>query len=167
VKADILDFFRGRFVNFMTDRCPADAVDAAVAAGCDDLVDAAARIAALAQFKSHPDFEPLAVAFKRVGNIVKEGVEAEVSPALFQDPAEVSLHGAVQGVAASVREKVAARAYLDALTEIATLRGPVDAFFDKVMVMAEDERVKTNRLALLSGIARMIGTIADFAKIAA
>ncbi|CAG0987085.1 glycyl-tRNA synthetase beta chain [Geobacteraceae bacterium] len=167
VKADVLEFFRGRFVNLMADRYAADAVEAAVAAGCADLVDAAARIAALAQFKSHPDFEPLAVAFKRVGNIVKEGVDVAVDPALFQDPAEGLLHDAVQGVAASVRGKIAGRAYLDALTEIAALRGPVDTFFDKVMVMAEDERVRTNRLALLTGIARMLGTIADFAKIAA
>jgi len=167
VRGDVLEFFRGRFVNLMADRHAADAVEAAVTAGCADLVDAAARIAALAQFKSHPDFAPLAVAFKRVGNIVKGGVDAAVDPALFQDPAEGLLHDAVQGVAASVRGKIAAGAYLDALTEVATLRGPVDTFFDKVMVMAEDERVRTNRLALLTGIARMLGAIADFAKIAA
>jgi len=167
VKGDLLEFFRGRFVNLMADRYAADAVEAAVAAGCADLVDAAARIAALAEFKSHPDFEPLAVAFKRVGNIVKEGVDVAVDPTLFQDPAEGLLHDTVQEVAASVRGKIAAGAYLDALTEIATLRGPVDTFFDKVMVMAEDERVRTNRLALLTGIARMLGAIADFAKIAA
>ncbi|ABB33159.1 glycyl-tRNA synthetase, beta subunit [Geobacter metallireducens RCH3] len=167
VKADVLEFFRGRFVNLMADRHASDAVDAAVAAGCADLVDAAARIAALSEFRSHPDFEPLAVAFKRVGNIVKEGVDAPVDTALFQDAAEGLLNDAVQGVAVSVREKIATGAYLEALTEIAALRGPVDTFFDKVMVMAEDERVRTNRLALLTGIARMLGAIADFAKIAA
>ncbi|MBT1074982.1 glycine--tRNA ligase subunit beta [Geobacter grbiciae] len=167
VKVDVLEFFRGRFVNLMADRHASDAVDAAVAAGCADLVDAAARIAALSEFRSHPDFEPLAVAFKRVGNIVKEGVDAPVDTALFQDAAEGLLNDAVQGVAVSVREKIATGAYLEALTEIAALRGPVDTFFDKVMVMAEDERVRTNRLALLTGIARMLGAIADFAKIAA
>ncbi len=167
VKADVLEFFRGRFVNLMADRYAADAVEAAVSAGCSDLVDAEARIAALAAFKLHSDFEPLAVAFKRVGNIVKDGVDVPVDPKLFQDPAEGGLHKAVQAVAATVRKKIEERAYLDALTEIAALRGPVDTFFDKVMVMAEDERVRTNRLALLTGIARMLGTMADFAKIAA
>jgi glycyl-tRNA synthetase beta chain len=54
----------------------------------------------------------------------------------------------------------------DALTEIATLRGPVDGFFDKVMVMAEDQKVRTNRLALLTIIARLFGKIADFSRIA-
>jgi len=167
VHANVLEFFRGRFVNLLAGEYATDVVDAAVAAGFDDLVDARARVAALAEFKTHPDFEPLAVAFKRVGNIVKEGVDAEVVPALFQDPAEGGLFEAFQAARASVADKVASRAYLDALTEIATLRGPVDTFFDKVMVMAEDERVKQNRLALLTGIARMFGAIADFAKIAA
>ncbi|RNC72718.1 MAG: glycine--tRNA ligase subunit beta [Desulfuromonadales bacterium] len=167
VHADVLEFFRGRFVNLLAGDYPSDAVDAAVAAGFDDLVDARARIAALTEFKTHPDFEPLAVAFKRVCNIVKEGVDVEVSPALFQDAAEGGLFEAFQAARASVAEKVASRAYLDALTEIATLRGPVDTFFERVMVMADDDRVKQNRLALLTGIARMFGAIADFSRIAA
>ena len=167
VCADVTDFFRGRFVNLMTDRYPTDVVDAAVAAGCDDLVDCTARIAALAEFKSHPDFEPLAVAFKRVCNIVKEEVPTPVDAALFQDAAEGRLFSAFQEVASSVQARFDDRAYQDALTVIATLRGPVDDFFDKVMVMAEDERVRTNRLALLQEIKGLFRGIADFAKIAA
>jgi glycyl-tRNA synthetase beta chain len=167
VKGDVLEFFKGRFVNLMADRYPTDAVDAAVAAGCDDLVDAAARIGALAAFKGRDDFEPLAVAFKRVCNIVKEGVDTAVDTALFQDPAETELYAAFQSVQAGVAAAVANREYVAALTSIATLRAPVDAFFDKVMVMAEDERVKNNRLSLLTGIARLFGGIADFSRITA
>ena len=63
-----------------------------------------------------------------------------------------------------VAAAVAGRDYVVALTEIATLRGPVDAFFDKVMVMAEDENVRTNRLALLTRIGRLFGGVADFAR---
>jgi glycyl-tRNA synthetase beta chain len=129
-------------------------------------VDVRARIAALAEFENHADFEPLAVAFKRVGNIVKGGTDAPVDPALFEDIAESALYEAFQMVNISVETRVAAGSWLDALTEIATLRGPVDTFFDKVMVMAEDEKVRTNRLALLTAIARMFGRIADFSKIA-
>ncbi len=167
VKSDILEFFRGRFVNLMADRYPADAVDAATAAGCDALVDAASRIAALAVFKGRNDFEPLAVAFKRVCNIVKEGVDAEVDLSLFQDPVEGALYAAFKEVEKKVAAAVAGREYVAALTEIAALRVPVDAFFDKVMVMAEDEQVRINRLALLTRIARLFGGIADFARIAA
>jgi glycyl-tRNA synthetase beta chain len=167
VRGDVLDFFRGRFVNLLADRFPTDVVDAALAAGCDDLVDAAARVAALAEFRTRPDFEPLAVAFKRVCNIVKESVSAPVDPALFQDEAESALHRAFQSTAGSVTAFVAGRDYLAALTEIAGLKTAIDSFFDKVMVMAEDERVRTNRLALLQEVKGLFRDIADFAKIAA
>ncbi|MFA7404429.1 MAG: glycine--tRNA ligase subunit beta [Pelobacteraceae bacterium] len=166
VAGDVLEFFRARFVNLLGSSFAIDAVDAANAAGFDDLVDVRARIAALAEFKSHPDFEPLSVAFKRVGNIIKEGVDAPVDPALFQDDAEGGLYEAIQAVKSSADRLISLDAWLDALTEIATLRGPVDRFFDNVMVMAEDPRVRTNRLALLTTIARLFGKIADFSRIA-
>ena len=66
----------------------------------------------------------------------------------------------------SVDAKVLSGAWLDALTEIATLRGPVDSFFERVMVMAEDQRVRNNRLALLTVIDRMFSKIADFSRLA-
>ncbi len=166
VASDVLDFFRARFVNLTGSSYAADAVDAAIAAGFDDLVDVRDRIAALAEFKTHPDFEPLTVAFKRVGNIIKKGVDAPVDPSLFEDDAERALYEATQTVKSSADGLIALGAWLDALTEIASLRGPVDRFFDKVMVMAEDQRVQTNRLALLTAIARLFGKIADFSRIA-
>jgi glycyl-tRNA synthetase beta chain len=166
VASDLLEYFRARFINLLGNDYPGDAVDAAVSAEFSDLVDAKNRIAALAEFENHSDFEPLAVAFKRVGNIIKEGTDAPVDPALFEDAAEGALYEAFSAVKASVEARVAAGSWLDALTEIATLRGPVDAFFDRVMVMAEDQRVRSNRLALLTAIARMFGRIADFSKIA-
>jgi glycyl-tRNA synthetase beta chain len=165
VAADVVEFFRGRFTNLLGNDFAADVVDAAVAAGFDDLVEVRARIAALAQFKNHPDFEPLTVAFKRVGNIIKSGTDVPVDPSLFQDPAENGLHEAFLAVKNTVETKIADGFWLDALTDIASLRGPVDAFFDKVMVMAEDERIRTNRLALLTVIARMFERIADFSRI--
>jgi glycyl-tRNA synthetase beta chain len=165
VKGDVLEFFRGRFVNLMADRYPADAVDAAVAAGCDDLLDAASRIGALSAFKDRPDFAELAVTFKRVGNIVMEGVETSVTATLFQENAERALLTALEVVEANVAAAVGAGNYMAALEEIAALRGPVDAFFDKVMVMAEDEQVRENRLALLTRIARLFSGVADFGRI--
>ncbi len=166
IQDDVLEFFRGRFVNLLGNDFPGDAVEAVVSVSFDDLADARDRVKALAEFKSHPDFEELAVAFKRIGNIIKDGTDAPVDPALFQDAAEGGLYESFQMVKSSVDVSIANNAWLDALTEIATLRGPVDTFFDKVMVMAEDERVKNNRLALLTAIARMIGRIANFARIA-
>jgi glycyl-tRNA synthetase beta chain len=166
VKTDVMEFFRGRFVNLQGDRFPTDVVEAAVSVGFCDLVETSARMAALAEFETHSDFEPLAVAFKRVGNIIKDGTDAPIDPALFEDVAEGALYEAFSSVKSSVESRVAYGSWLDALTEIATLRGPVDTFFDRVMVMAEDQRVRNNRLALLTAIARMFGKIADFSKIA-
>jgi glycyl-tRNA synthetase beta chain len=165
LKTELLEFFRGRVVNLLGDRYPADAVDAAIAVGHDDLVDAVARIGALAAFKSRIDFDELAVTFKRVGNIVKEGVGGELRDALFADPAEKALAAYVKNVGQTVAAAIAIRDYVTALTEIATLRGPVDDFFDKVMVMAEDEQVRQNRLVLLTRIARLFGEIADFGRL--
>jgi glycyl-tRNA synthetase beta chain len=166
VAGEILEYFRARFINLLGNDFSGDTVDAAVSAGFDELVDVKARIVALAEFATHSDFEPLAVAFKRVGNIIKDGTDAPIDPTLFEDTAEGALYEAFLAVKASVETRVAAGSWLDALTEIATLRGPVDAFFDRVMVMAEDQRVRANRLALLTAIARMFGRIADFSRIA-
>lgn len=166
VTRDVLEFFRGRFTNLLADQYPSDVVDAVVSAGFDDLVEVRDRISALTRFKSHPDFEALTVAFKRIGNIIKDGLDAPVDPALFQDQAEKQLYESFQSVKTAAGQKIAAGSWLDALTGIAALRGPVDTFFDKVMVMAEDAKVKNNRLALLTAMARMFGQIADFSKIA-
>ncbi|QWV94077.1 glycine--tRNA ligase subunit beta [Geomonas oryzisoli] len=167
VYKDVIEFFRGRFVNLMADRYPSDVVDAVVSVSFDDLVEAAAKIQALAEFRKRDDFAALAGAFKRVGNIVKEGVDTPVATALFQEPAEGALYEAQQQVKKKVDAALSGADYLAALTEIATLKTTVDAFFDKVMVMAEDEKVRQNRLALLTSIARLFGSLADFARLSA
>jgi glycyl-tRNA synthetase beta chain len=166
VASEVLEFFRGRFINLLGNEFVSDAVDAAVSADFDDLVDVKARIAALAEFKSHPDFEPLSVAFKRIGNIIKDGTDALVDPSLFQDDAEGVLYQAFHDVKNQAGAAIERGAWLEALTRIAGLRGPVDGFFDKVMVMADDQQVRINRLALLTVIDRMLRRIADFSRIA-
>ena len=83
VQRDVLEFFRVRFVNLLADRFPADAVDAVVALSFDDLVQASSKIAALSEFRKRDDFGPLAVAFKRVCNILKYCVYTPVSHDLF------------------------------------------------------------------------------------
>lgn len=167
VRRDVLEFFRARFVNLMADRFPADVVEAVVSADFRDLVDAEQKIIALSEFRKRPDFEPLAVAFKRVCNIVKGGVDLQVDEGLFQIEAEKDLYASWLEVSGKVGKLTAERDYLGALAEIAALKGPVDAFFDNVMVMADDERIRNNRLALLTGISRLFGAIADFGRVSA
>jgi glycyl-tRNA synthetase beta chain len=165
IRRDVLEFFRGRFVNLMTGRFPGDVVDAVVSISFDNLVESAAKIAALAEFKTRPDFEQLAVAFKRVSNIIKEVTVGEVVKAHFQEPIESELHEKTEAVGKKTREKLAAGSYLDALTEISNLRETVDRFFKDVMVMTDDEELRNNRLALLGSIARIFSNIADFSRI--
>jgi glycyl-tRNA synthetase beta chain len=108
------------------------------------------------------------VAFKRVVNIIRKTEiigKAAVDSALFADPCETALHEAVGRVRNIVATLLAQGDYDRALGEIATLRAPVDTFFDDVMVMAEDMALRNNRLALLSDIADLFAGIADFSKI--
>jgi Glycyl-tRNA synthetase, beta subunit len=166
VRHDVLEFFRGRFVNLQGNAYPADVVEAAMAAGFDDLADCAERIRALDTFRQRDDFQPLTVAFKRVCNIIKEGIDAPVAPALFQDEAEHTLYRVLQETKLSASDKIQQQQYLEALTDIAGLKWAVDAFFDAVMVMAEDSAVRNNRLALLTTINRLFSRIADFGRLA-
>ena len=168
VSEEVLEFIRLRLFNMLTGQGYAqDVVDAVLSASFDDPLDAVARVKALAVLKGAEGFEPLAVAFKRVVNIVKDGVDVPVDAGLFEDDSEQRLAAALDEVSARVRTAVAAGDYEAALQTIATLRAPVDDFFDGVMVMAEDERVRTNRLALLTKAGRLFADIADFSKIAA
>ena len=167
VTGDVLKFFEDRFANLMASRFPADVVDAVVAAGCDDLVDAGRRIEALTQLKMAADFEPLAVAFKRVVNIIKGGVETAVRPELFEATCEGELAAGIRAAEGEVNRRIDAGDYPAALRAIAALRPAVDRFFDGVMVMAEKAEVRTNRLALLTAAGRLFERIADFSKISA
>lgn len=167
VRAEVVEFIRARFFNMLTSQgYPHDLVDAVLAASFTDPLDAQARVMALAGMKSQENFEPLAVAFKRIGNIIKEGLDQPVDPALFEAPCEHELYGTLQKVRGEVEARVGTGDYAAVLLAIATLRGPVDAFFDGVMVMAKEEAVRRNRLALLTAIARLSRGIADFSRIA-
>lgn len=166
VQQDLLEFFRGRFVNLMGNSHRTDVVEAVVAAGFDNLADCAERIRALDTFRQRDDFQPLTVAFKRVCNIVKDGVDTAVDPALFKDEAEHTLYRVLQETSTAAVQRIDQQQYLDALADIAGLKWAIDAFFDAVMVMAEDQAVRNNRLGLLTAINRLFNRIADFSKLA-
>lgn len=167
VKAEVLEFFKGRVQNIllMKELAP-DVVEAALAAGFDDLVDLQARAQALHEFKKVPDFESLAIAFKRVVNI-SSGYRAEkVDPEKFEHPCEQTLFAAYQMRKVIAEEKISQKDYSQALRELAMLRQPVDEFFDGVLVMADNEVIRANRLALLANISQLFLRIGDFARIA-
>jgi glycyl-tRNA synthetase beta chain len=165
-KTAVLEFLRGRFENqLISQGRPYDVVDAILATGTDNLVAADEKIRAMEAFKSHPDFQPLAIAFKRVVNIIRGFRNGAVDSSLFSGPEERNLHEAFLKVRETVLAHIASGDYSAALIAMARLREPVDAFFEAVLVMADDERIRFNRLSLLEEISTLFHDVADFSRI--
>jgi len=162
---EILAFFDGRLRALLRDTYPADVVDAVLATGSEQVLDAIERVKALATLKAQPDFEPLAVAFKRVGNITKDQAARTPQPAALVEPAERALHAAHEAAARDVEALLARRDFAGALRRVTELKPAVDAFFDGVMVMAEDEALRAARIGLLQSIGATFRRIADFGRI--
>jgi len=145
-----------------------DVVAAVTAVSIDHIPNVWKRAAALEKLKGAADFEPLAAAFKRVANIMKKSgaaAGAAVDAALLADAAELALYDAYQAVRRDVESRLETGGLDQALKTIASLRPAVDTFFDEVLVMADDDKVRANRLALLAAIAGLFGLFADFTKI--
>lgn len=171
-ESKILEFIldRARFVFREKEQFAYDEVAAVFRAGADDLVDTQKRLLALRAIRKSRNFEPLAVSFKRIRKILeKAGVtsrgDGRVNPALFESAAERELHSAAQAAASKVQSLKRGGKYQEALEAIANLRPVVDKFFDGVMVMADKEEVRKNRLALLAQLLGEFTTIADFSEI--
>ena len=162
---EIVGFFEGRLRAMLRDDHPADVVDAVLATGAEHVLDVLEKVTALSALKAQPDFDPLAAAFKRVGNIIKDQSPQSLRPAALLEAAERSLHEAHRAIAADVDTLLAGRSFEAALRRVTELKPAVDAFFDNVMVMAEDEAVRSNRVALLQSIAATFRRIADFGRI--
>ncbi len=165
-KTAILEFFKGRFENqLISQGHPYDVVDAILATGINNLVTADEKIRAMAAFKSHPDFQPLAIAFKRVVNIIRGFQNGAVDPALFSGPEERNLHEAFLKIRETVLTHISLGNYTQVLVELARLREPVDTFFEMVLVMSDNERTRFNRLSLLAEISTLFHDVADFSRI--
>ncbi len=163
---EVLDFFQTRLQHLLLgEGLDHETVAAVLAAGGADLVDAADKALALDEVRRSPDFPALAVAFKRVINIARGAETAEVSPLLFEHPEENWLYEAAGLIEEEVRTALEKRDYPAVCRALAKLKGPVDEFFDKVLVMATDERLRRNRLALLVGISNTFLQMADFSRI--
>ena len=166
-------FFRERLEFYVKDQLgyKYDVVNAVLAAGADDIVDAVARVEAVSKVRGSEDFESISVAFKRIKNILRQAnddgkrVASSVDPNGFSEEAEKKLGVLIPETAKAVNSFREGKDYSRALAEISRIRPAVDAFFDKVMVMVEDEELRANRLALLQTLLREFSTIADFSEI--
>ncbi len=171
VVGTIVEFIENRIERILVeDGFSKDITASVTGASIDNIPDIWNRVKALESMKQKPDFEPLAAAFKRVVNIIKKAdISADISinENIFESESESKLYKAVESVSKKVDSYLDTSDFAGALKDIATLKAPVDKFFDDVMVMADDENVRNNRLALLSKIAGLFANIADFSKISA
>ena len=148
-----------------------DVVKAVLASDSEDVVDALARAEAVKQVLHMPEFLAIGAAGKRMRNILRQAEEKGIAPAARFESLRDSAHEEknlasyieINGPRVDALRKK--KEYSDALMLLSTARKPVDAFFDKVMVMVEDERLRANRLALLRTLLKEFSTIADFSEI--
>ncbi len=167
VKQEVLEFFKVRYQNFLLEKgYPYDVVEAVLSTPFDDLLDLQNRIEALEKVKDREDFKSIVIGFKRAMNILKGIVlNKGIRPSLFSHPAEEELFEAWRKTKEKVDYSLSQRNYASALLEMSQLRQPIDQFFDRVLVMVEDEKVRSNRLALLKEITQLFLRFADFSKL--
>jgi glycyl-tRNA synthetase beta chain len=171
--ASVESFFRERLEFYLKDACgyAYDVVSAVLAVDADDVVDAVARAEAVSKVRGSADFESISIALKRMKNILRQANEKtkliamRVDVAGLQEESEKELAALIPPTVGVVEKLRAARDYEGALLEIAELRPAIDKFFDKVMVMVDDDHLRANRLALLQSLVKEFSTIADFSEI--
>jgi glycyl-tRNA synthetase beta chain len=177
IREKLVAFFRERLEFYLREvrGFAYDVVNAVLAAGADDVRDAIARADALTAVRGSEDLAAISAAFKRIKNILRQAQWPGLVPVkrdlgsidsgLLKESAEQSLH-AEAGKLGPVVENLRGRGeYRQALEQIATLRPHVDLFFDKVMVMVDDEAVRRNRLALIAQVLSGFSSIADFSEL--
>lgn len=169
VKKDVLEFFKERLRNqLMSQGYSFDAIDAVLSAPWHDMNDAVKRVKALEEFKKNPACAALVIAFKRVSNILKgfEFKDEKPYTALFEDKDEKALFEIAEKIAPEINKHWKEGNYEKVFEALASLKGIIDTFFDKVMVMVEDEKIRNNRLVLLSTVRNLYYQIADMSKLA-
>ncbi|MEM6381172.1 MAG: glycine--tRNA ligase subunit beta [Pseudomonadota bacterium] len=169
---DLISFLHDRVKNYLRgEGIGHDVVNAVLDNNLDDLLDLVQRGEALSALLKTDDGQNLKAGYDRAANILaaeaKKGTEVadSVDPSLFEQPEEGALHTALTDAATKAHASVASGDYEAAMQALATLRAPIDAFFEAVLVNAEDQKVRANRLALLEGVRSEISAIADLSKV--
>jgi glycyl-tRNA synthetase beta chain len=166
----LTDFIYERLAGLLREQgYSAQEVEAVLALRPQRLGDVAKRLAAVRAFASLPEAPALAAANKRIGNILKkseQGVDPHVSELLLKEPDEQALFDAMKQVTPAANDRFEAGDYTGSLQSLAALRGPVDSFFDSVMVNAEETDLRLNRLGLLATLHRAMNRVADLSRLA-
>jgi len=166
---DVFDFILGRLAVYYSNQAFAsDEIDAVVSLRPGQFNELDQRLRAVAAFRKLPEAASLNAANTRITNILKKSkqdITDTVDAALFEDDAEKNLHTAIQASLSEVEPLLSSGDYTAALTKLASLREPVDSFFDGVMVMADNEAIRNNRLALLNSLRKLFLRIADLSRL--
>jgi glycyl-tRNA synthetase beta chain len=173
VEKQVLEFLLERTRYILRERrgFAYDEINAAFAAGADDLGDAVERVAAVKAIRDTRNFAPLAASFKRIRNILEKSAgkgdkgQGAVKQELLREAGELQLYTAAQRIGEEATKLKKEKKYRKALEKISDLRPAVDFFFDKVLVMVDDEHVRRNRIALLGALLKEFSTIADFSEL--
>ncbi len=166
---DVIDFMLDRLKVYYTSQdISVDVYDAVITLKPTRPMDFDRRVHAVNEFRKLDEAESLAAANKRIGNILKKvkgDLPDSIDTSLMQESEETRLNEQLQAMSATVKPLFEAGNYADALQQLASMRDPIDAFFDKVMVMTEDEALKNNRLAMLSQLHAMFMKAADLSRL--
>jgi glycyl-tRNA synthetase beta chain len=164
VSAALDEFFRGRIRAMLKDEHGGDVVDACLGAwDGTSLRDLRTRMDAVSELRSAPEFEALAIAFKRAFNITRDSARGAIDRGLLEAGAESVLAERFGTVRDQIRKATSERRYAAALKLVAKELGPpIDRFFDEVFVMVDDAKIRENRLRLLGEIADTVSGIAHF-----
>ena len=143
----------------------ADLVEAVLAVSHDHAFDVDARLEALVAAKQAAGWEDLAALVKRVANITEDVQPSPLNPDAFTEAAAADLYRSLEAVQARALPLLDAKAYREGLAQLATLKGPIDRFFDEVLVMSKEPSERARRLSLLTTVGRLFSRVAAFDKV--
>lgn len=164
-REDLLDFFKTRMAYFLEDEgTDYDLVEAVLSTSFDDLVATHRKALMLNRLRRTEEFGKVLIVYGRAANIL-EAPGPSMQLTLLKEPAERALHQAYLSIKDDFNDNISRQEYEPALELLAKLKGPIDKFFDEVLVMSEDEKLRSNRMALLKNIVDLFRQIADFSKV--
>jgi len=165
VKNEIMDFFLRRIKNMLSEMgVRYDIIDSVINTNIDDIYDMKIRVDKLSDWFNNKDLSGILTAFNRVANLARQAESNEIDEEILTDD-EKTLYNSYNNIESKVLDLIDEREYDKALDILITLKDPIDEFFDNVMVMVDDEKLKNNRLALLRNIYDTMMLVSDLSKI--
>lgn len=162
----ILDFFQARLKNILLDEGHRyDVVDAVLETGIDNLPAVLKKAGALSAMRNEQKFQELLTAFTRANNLAKKAVSVDIDPAAFVDESEEGLFDALGKTETALSHLLDIKDFAGVLAELSTLAQPINKFFNAVMVMTDDDKVRNNRLGLLVEVVELTRTVGDLSKL--